>query len=158
MAHHGAAPQRVGGGDLNFDVHHMLRAPPSVLASLLVRRLVDTDLEPASAFGRDPLCSYQGPEGTCPSRIDGLLVDTRLGALLHAAELLLRWAIPGHTPLRSDLQLKGAPQRVVKFVRPKPVELAPREENERLLLVHRLLDPLEAGRRAALSTGDVDQA
>ena len=44
------------------------------------------------------------------------------------------------------------------FVRPKPIELAPREEHEQLLLVDRLLDPLEASWRAALSTGDVDQA
>ena len=47
---------------------------------------------------------------------------------------------------------------MVKFIRPKPIELAPREEHERLLLVHRPLDPLEAGRRAALSMGDVHQA
>ena len=93
-----------------------------------------------------------------PSRLDGLLVDTRLAALLHAADLLPRRAIPGHTPVPFDLHVKGASQRVVKFVRPKPVELAPREEHERLLLVDRLLDPLEAGWRAALSASDVDQA
>ena len=119
---------------------------------------MDADLELASAFGRDPLCSYQGPEGTRPSRIDGMLVDTRLAALLHAAELLPRGAIPGHTLVRFDLHLKGASQRVVKFIRPKPVEVAPCGEREQLLLVHRLPDPLEASWRAALSTGDVDQA
>ena len=47
---------------------------------------------------------------------------------------------------------------MVKFVRPKTVALAPREEHERLLLTQRLLDPLEAGWQAALSTGDVDRA
>ena len=47
---------------------------------------------------------------------------------------------------------------MAKFICPEPIELAPREEHERLLLVHRLVDPLEAGWRAALSTGDVDQA
>ena len=36
-------------------------------------------------------------------------------------------------------------ERVVKFVRPKPIELAPREEDKRLLLVDRLVDLLEAG-------------
>ena len=128
------------------------------MASLLVRRLVDADLELAFAFGRDPLCSYQGPEGMRPSGIDGLLVDTRLAALLNAAELLPRGAIPGHTPVRFDLHPKGASQPVVKFIRPKPIEWPPREEHERLLLVHRLLEPLEAGGRAALSTGDVDEA
>ena len=47
---------------------------------------------------------------------------------------------------------------MVKFVRPKPVVPAQREEHERLLLVQRLLDVLEAGWRAALSAGDVDRA
>ena len=85
VACYGADPQLMGG-DFNFDLNYMLPPPPpSVLASLLVRRLVDADLELASAFGRGPLCSYQGPQGTRPSRIDGLLVDTRLAALLHAA-------------------------------------------------------------------------
>ena len=151
-------PQRLVAGDFNFDLNHLLRAPPFVLASLLVRRLVDADLELASAFGRDPLCSYQSLEGTRPLRIDGLLVDTRLAALLHAAELLPRGAILGHTPVRFDLHLKGTSQRVVKFIRPKPVELAPREEHERLLLTQRLVDPLETSLQAALSTGDVDRA
>ena len=95
------------------------------LASLLTRRLMDADLELASAFRRDPLCSYQGPEGTRPSRIDGLLV---------VAVRLPCGAIPGHAPVRFDLHLKGSSQRVVKFVSPKPVALAPREEHERLLL------------------------
>ena len=47
---------------------------------------------------------------------------------------------------------------MVKFVGPKPFALAPREEHARLLLTQRLLDPLEAGWQAALSTGDVDRA
>ena len=146
------------GRDLNFDLDRLLRAPTSVPTALLVRRLVDADLEPASAFGRDPLCSYQGPEGTRPWRIDGLLVDTRLAALLHTAERLPRGAIPGHTPVRFDLHLKGASQRVVKCVRPKPIELVPREEHERLILVNRLLDPVEAGWRVSLSMGDLDHS
>ena len=124
----------------------------------MVRRLVDADLELGCAFGRDPLCPYQSPEGVHPSRIDGLLVDTRLAALLHAPELLQRGAISGHIPVRFDRHLKVASEQVVKFIRPKPVELAPREAHEHLLMVHRLRDPIEAGWRAALSTGDVDQA
>ena len=147
-----------GGGGLNFDLDYPLRAPPSILASLMTRWLVDADLELASARGRDPLCLYQGPEGTRPSRIDGLLVDTRLATLLHAAERLPRGAIPRHAPVRFDLHLKGSSQRVVKFVRPKPVALAPREVHERLLLTQCLLDPLEAGWQAALSTEDADRA
>ena len=47
---------------------------------------------------------------------------------------------------------------MVKFIRPRPVALAPREDHEWLLLTQRLLDPLEAGWQAALSTGDVDWA
>ena len=114
------------GGDLNFDLDRLLRAPPCILAALLVRWLVDADLELATVAGRDS----QDPEGTRPSRIDGLPADTRLAALLHVVELLPREAIPGHTPVRFDLHLKGASQRVVKFIRLKPIGLAPREEHE----------------------------
>ena len=127
------------------------------MASLLFRRPVDAGHDLASALGREPLYSYQGPEGTRPSSIHGLLVDTRLAALLHAAELLPRGAILGHTPVRFDAHLKGASQRVVQFVRPKLVELALLEEHEWLLFTQRLLDPLGAGWQAALSTGDVDR-
>ena len=150
VARHGTAPQLVGGG-FNFDLDYLLRAPPSVLASLLTRRLANADLELATALGRVPLCSYHGPEGTRPSRIDGLLVDTRLAALPHAAEQLPRGAIWGHTPVCFDLHLRGASERVVKFVRPKPVVPAQREEREPLLLVQRVLHPLEAGWHAALA-------
>ena len=98
VARLGMPPQLVGGGDLNFDPDYPLRAPPSVTASLLTRRLVGADLEPASALGMDLLCSNQGPEGTRPSRIDGLLVTTRLATLLHTAERLPGGPIPGHIP------------------------------------------------------------
>ena len=57
-----------------------------------------------------------------------------------------------------DLHLRGASRRLVNFVRPKPIELTLREEHERLLLVDRLVDPLEAGWQAALSAGDVEGA
>ena len=120
-------------GHLNFDLDYPLRAPPSVLASLLTCWLVDADLEVVSALGTDPLCSYQGPEGTRPSCIDGLLVDTRLATLLHTAERLLRGPIPGHAPVLFDLHLRGASQRMVKFVSPKLVAPAPREKQEQLL-------------------------
>ena len=59
VVRHGTARQLVGG-DFNFDLNYPLRAPPSVLASLLTRRLADADLEPRTALGRDPLCSYHG--------------------------------------------------------------------------------------------------
>ena len=45
------------GGDLNCDLDYPLRAPMSVLASLVTRRLLDAGFELASALGRDPLCS-----------------------------------------------------------------------------------------------------
>ena len=151
-------PRSWVGGHFNFDLNYPLQAPPSVLASLLTRRLADADLELATALGRDPLCSYRAPEGTRPSRINGRLVDTRLAALLHAAERLPQGANSGHTPVCFAIHLKGASQRVVKFIRPKPLVPAQREEHERLLLVQRLLDPMEAGWRAALATGDVDHA
>ena len=91
VAQHGVAPQ-LAEGDLNVDPDRMLRAPLSVLAALLVHQPVGAGLELASAARRYPLCLYQGPEGTRPSRIHGLLVDTRLAALLRVAALLPRCA------------------------------------------------------------------
>ena len=73
-------------------------------------------------------------------------------------ERLPRGAIRGHARVRFDLHLKGSSQRVVKFFRPKPVALAPREQHERLLLMRRLLEPPEASWPEALSAGDVDHA
>ena len=144
-----------GGGGLYFDLDYPLRAPPSVLASGLTRRLVDADLELAAAQGRDPLCSYQGPEGTRPSRIDGLLVNTRLATLPHTAERLPRGAIPGHAPVRFDLPPPAGGVAAGGEVRPPQ---AGRTGPAGGILVQRLVDPLEAGWRAALSTGDVDRA
>ena len=128
VARHVAAPQLLGG-DLNFDLNHLLRASSFVLASLLVRRLVDADLEFESVLMRVCLCAYQGPEGTSLWRIDGPALQ------LHAEELLPR----GATPVRFDPHLKGVSERVVKFIHPKAVELAPREEDEWLLFTQRLL-------------------
>ena len=104
----GRPPSWWGGGASTSTSTSCCPPPPFVLASLLACRPVNADFELASAFGRDPLCLYQGPKGTRPSRIDGPLVDMRLAALLHAAELLPRRAIPGHTPVRFGLHLKGA--------------------------------------------------
>ena len=156
VARHRAAPQLVGA-HFNFDLNCPPRAPPSILESLLTRRLEDADLELATALGRGPLCSYHGPEGTRPSRIDGLLMDTRLVALLHAAEWLPQGAISGHTPVRFDIHLKGASQGVINFGRPKPLVTAQLEGHEQLL-VQRPLDQMEAGWQAALAIGDVDCA
>ena len=124
VVRHGTAPQ-LGGGNLNFAFIYPLRAPPSVLASLLTRWLVDADLGLGSALGRDPLSSHQCPVGTRPSRIDGLLVDTRLAALLHAAERLPRGAIPSHALVRFDVHLKGSSQRVVTLRLPQACRAGP---------------------------------
>ena len=116
---------QVVGGDCNFELGNLVRPPaPSILAAPLVSRLVDVDLELAAAAGGDPVCSFQAPEGTRPTRIDCLLVNTNLATLLRGAEVLARGAIPGHTPVRFHLHLEGASQRVLKFVRPSPILLA----------------------------------
>ena len=82
-ARHGAALQLIGG-DLNFPLHELLQAPPTLQRLLLTRRLVDADSQLAAA-GRPPLCSYVGVRGGRPTRIDGLMVDTRLAALLRGS-------------------------------------------------------------------------
>ena len=57
--------------------------------------------------------------------MDGLLMDTRMAALLHAAGRLPQGTISGHTLVRFDIHLTGALQRVIKFVRPKPLRAGP---------------------------------
>ena len=120
VARHGTAPRLVGG-DFNFDLDYPLRAPPSVLASLLTRRLVDVDLGLAPALGRDPLCSYHGPEAARPSRIDGLLVESGLRRCSMRRSGCRVGHFGGTPPYVSTSTCGGVSQRVVKFVRPKPV-------------------------------------
>ena len=123
----------------------------------MLRWLADADVELAPALGRDPLCSYRGPEGTQHWCIDGVLVDTCLAALLHAAERRPQGAISGHVPVCFKIHVRGASQRVVRFVRPKSVVAAQREEHERLP-VQRLLHQTAAGWQAALATEDMYRA
>ena len=90
------------GGDFNFPVDNLHKAPKWVLALRLARRLVDTDSKLVAA-GQVPLCLHLGPGMERPSRIDGQLVDTCVASLL-----LKAWPIPsggslGHRPVCFDL-------------------------------------------------------
>ena len=51
-----------------------------------------------------------------PARIDGLLVDSCLTALLRGSEVLPACGIPRHCLVRFDLLAEGAMQSVVKLV------------------------------------------
>ena len=155
-ARHGAAPQLIGG-DFNFPLDDLLQAPPTLQGLLLTRRLVDADSELAATAGRSPLCSYVGVRGGRPTRIDGLLVDTRLAALLRGSEVLPACGIPHHRPVRFDLLAEGAVQSVVKRVRLPRVVIPPLPEEERIPLVQSLLDPLGPRWHAELAAGDVDR-
>ena len=155
-ARHGAAPQLIRG-DFNFPLDDLLQAPPTLQGLLLTRRLVDADSELAAAAGRPPLCSYAGVRGGRPTRIDGLLVDTRLAALFRGSEVLPACGIPHHRPVRFDLLAEGAVQSVVKLVRLPRVVIPPLPEEERIPLVQSLLDPLGPRWHAELAAGDVDR-
>ena len=80
--------------------------------------------------------------GGRPTRIDGLLVDTRLAALLRGSQVLPACGIPHHRPVRFDLLAEGAVQSVVKLERLPRVVIPPLPEEERIPLVQSLLDPL----------------
>ena len=105
-ARHGAAPQ-LNVGDFNFPLDGLLQAPPTLQGLLLTWRLVDADSEMAAAAGRAPLCSYVGVRGGRATRIDGLLVDTRLAALLRGSEVLPACGIPHHRPVRFEPARRG---------------------------------------------------
>ena len=90
--------------DAGPDVH--LGGPP---------RRVDRHLELATAAGRDPLCSYPGPDGKRLSRIHGLLGNTGLAVLLHASDLLPHGAIADNTPFHLHFHLKGDSEYVPRL-------------------------------------------
>ena len=129
--------------------------PPTLQGLLLTRRLVDAASELAATAPPPPLCSYVGVRGGHPTRIDGLLVDTRLAALLRGSEVLPACGIPHHRPVRFDLLAEGAVQSVVKLV-PRVV-IPPLPEEERVPLVQSLLDPLWPRWHTQLAAGVVDR-
>ena len=73
--------------------------------------------------------------GGRPTRIDGLLVDTRLAALLRGSEVLPARGTPHHRPVRFDLLAEGAVQSVVKVVCLPRVVIPPLPEEERVPVV-----------------------
>ena len=152
-ARHGAVPQLIGG-DFNFPLDDPLQAPPTLQGLLLTPCLVDGDSVLAAAAGRPPLCSYVVVRGGRPTRIDGLLVDTRLVAPLRGSDVLPPCGIPHQCPVRFDLLTEGAVQSVVKLVRLPRVVIPPLPEEERVPLVQSLLDPLGPRWHAELAAGD----
>ena len=95
--------------------------------------------------------------GGRPTRIDGLLVDTPLAAVLCGSEVLPACGTPHHRPVRFDLLAEGAVRSVVKLVHLPRVVIPPMPEEERIPLVQSLLDPLGAQWHAELAAGDVDR-
>ena len=110
----------------------------------------------AAAAGRRPMCSYLGVRGGRPTRINGLLVDTRLAALLRGSKLLPASGIPHHGPVFLDLLTEGSVHSVVKLVRLPLVVIPPLPREERVPLVQSLQDPLGPWWHAELAARDVD--
>ena len=78
----GGTPSGRGGGGLRRPNGLPVPSPPKVLALLLARRLVDMASDVAAEGGPVPVSLNLGPGMERPSRIDGLVVDTRVMFLL----------------------------------------------------------------------------
>ena len=89
--------------------------------------------------------------GGHPTRIDGLLVDTCVAALLYSLEVLPACGILQHRPVCFDVLCEGVGHSVVKLVCLPQVVIPPMLEEQLVLL-----DTLGPCWHAELATGDLD--
>ena len=122
----GNAPFIVGG-DFDFPLGELGAVPPVVLGHLLTQRLVDMDAAFAAGAGRSPQCSFYR-QGVHPgARIDGVLADPRVAAMVTDVAALPGTGIRGHLPVVFTMAMERAMQRLVRAVGPQPVEVPKRE-------------------------------
>ena len=146
----------VVGGDFNFPLGELGALPPVVLGHLLTQRLVDVDAAFATGAGRPLQCSYHR-QGVHPgTRIDGVLADPRVAAMVTDVAALPGTGIPGHLPVVFTLAMERAAQRLVRAVRPRPVEVPKRESVLRMELEERLTAPLQPDWDRLLALQEVD--
>ena len=146
----------VVGGDFNFPLGELGALPPVVLGHLLTQRLVDVDAAFATGTGRPLQCSYHR-QGVHPgTRIDGVLADPRVAAMVTDVAALPGTGIPGHLPVVITLAMERAAQRLVRAVRPRPVEVPKRESVLRMELEERLTAPLQPDWDRLLALQEVD--
>ena len=140
-ARHGAVPHSIGG-DFNFPLVDLRQASPTLQGLLLSWCLADADSELPTTVGRPLLCLYVGVRGGHPTRIHGLLVDTRLAALLRGSEGLPECGILHHRPVRFELLTGATVQSVDQLVTMPRGVIPPITEEEWVPLVQGLLDAL----------------
>ena len=146
----------VVGGDFNFPLGELGALPPVVLGHLLTQRLVDVDAAFATGTGRPLQCSYHR-QGVHPgTRIDGVLADPRVAAMVTDVAALPGTGIPGHLPVVFTLAMERAAQRLVRAVRPRPVEVPKRESVLRMELEERLTAPPQPDWDRLLAMQEVD--
>ena len=90
-------------GNFGHSLDNLARVPPSVLMALLTRCLVDADKELAAERGLPCGCRFDGGANKRPTRIDGLLVSTRLAVALRDVRWIAESGIPGYTPAEFEL-------------------------------------------------------
>ena len=133
----GNAPFLVGG-DFNFPLGNLGSAPPVVLGHLMTQRLVDVDATFAAGSGRPLQCSYHLQGAHPGSRIDGVLADPRVAAMVTGVAAMPGTSIPQHLPVVFTLAMERATQRLTRALRPRPVDVPPREATLRMELEERL--------------------
>ena len=146
----------VMGGDFNFPLGELGEVPPVVLGHLLTQRLVDVNAAFVAGTGRSPQCSLHW-QGVHPgTRIDGVLADPHLAAMVMDVAALPGTGIQGHLPVVFTMAMERATQRLVRAVRPQPVEVPKSELVLRTELEERLTAPLQPDWNRLLASREVD--
>ena len=147
----------VVGRDFNFPFGELGAVPPVVLGYLLTQRLVDVDAAFAAGTRRSPQCSFHR-QGVHPgTRIDGVLGDPRVVAMVTGVAALPSTGIPGHLPVLFTMAMERATQCLVRAVRPQPVEVPKRESVLRMELEERAPAPLQPDWDRLLASREVDK-
>ena len=115
------------GADFNFSLGELGAVPPVVVGHLLIQRLVDVDAAFAAGTGHSPQCSFHR-QGVHPgARIDGVLADPRVAAMVTDVAALPCKGILGHLPVVFTMAMERATQRLVCPVPSQPVQVPKRE-------------------------------
>ena len=90
------------------------------------------------------------------TRIDGVLADPPVAAMVTDVAALPDTGLPGHLPVVFTMAMERATQRLVRAVRPKPVEVPKRESVLRMALEEQLTAPLQPDWDRLLALRGVD--
>ena len=128
--------------------------PPVVLGHLLAR-LVDVYAAFAAGTGHFLQCSFHRQEVHRGTRIDRVLTDARMAAMVTDVAALPGTGIPRHLPVVFTMAMEWPTQRLVRAVRPQPVEVLKTESVLRMELEEPPPAPLQPDRDRLLASGAV---